>query len=345
MNQPTPTNQNQEPQRLQVASPPSSPHEEAVMTPDSIPKSEAPPADPNAAPAPELTPEEAEMQRIQANADALITPPTADPASAPATPDTPNDDAPQQQYSLEDKVNWLVDVVYNRLVDPQQDGAPTTPAAPPANPNGAPTENIADIYNGAFNENGDDPQQQGVPPNILNEFNELRQELQRTQGAMQNMHNTQVELQKARAAEEQARKDAAEIEKIQKSYNLSGEDASRVYTLMQNDQYGDALIYAKGRSQVDAAANGAREQRAIDREQAGQPSIPGNSMSEPAANQELLEQKLKELNELPHDAPQADRDALSLWLIENGGMELLKAQAKQMGMDSSATPPSNTGVL
>lgn len=299
---------NQEPEVLQVTEPPANPN----ATGNATDTPETPEAAPETPETLEVDPQQAEMESLAAEADQLseseIQPP-------PGQEQAQEEQSQQPQYTNEQLLTYLVNTVHeikDQMGNQQQ---------PPQEQQ---ESSVADIYNGAFTETP------AADPNnpVAQQISTVQQQLDQLTGIVNGLHAAQTSIQSSLNAQAEANAETEEIRSIQSEYDISDQDAKRVLLFMKQGQYAKGIKYAQGMSRVESASNSMREQRAADRELAGRPVVPGGTMNPPSASDELMDAKIKEYSELSDDSPM--KDELSMWIIENGGMDKLRAQATEL---------------
>ena len=219
------------------------------------------------------------------------------------------------------KLDWVVNQIYNMQQQNAQQGNQQQQPAEQESTN----PGMQDLYNGAF-ETPEQQQQNSQLP-TLEQFHALEQTVTNLQNTLNSVNENQASLQQSVEQRSQADERSAKVAEIQKDYKLTPEDAEFTMRFMESGDYAKGLKFARGRSQFDGANTDAMQQRAEDRDLSGRPSVPGGTQQQPASNQNLLESKMAEYRE---ETDVAKRDELGMWLLENGGAELLRQDAMQV---------------
>ena len=288
-------------------------------------------------------PEEARLAQLAAEADQI---------GAEVTPPEEDNQGQQQgqqgqrtweQLSTDEKLDTVVTTLYDlqQKVNNGQGGQEQGNPQQPAQQGQQDQSGAADIYGDSFGAPNQIEQQQQPPqsdPAVLAQLERLEQQLSNMTGVVNGLHQQQTTFQQNIEQQTAAQQRQAKIESFQTKYNLDSADAERTLKLFEAGRYEDGMAFAAGRSKVQGATNAQREQRFEDRSIAGRPSIPGGTAPAPEASQALLESKAKEYYGMP-DGP--DKDDLGMWLIENGGMDIVRKHANELikaGTSQPVTP-------
>ena len=260
-----------------------------------------------------------EFETLASQADELL-----EPAVQP--PGQQQQQQQQQEYTDSEKIDYLIATVHQML----QGNQPTT-QVPQQQETTAPN-----IY-GEFDE-GTPQEFTQIPDNhpMMVEFRAMKDELQNLHGAVAGVQSNQYTFQQGLAQQQADQEFSKEVQDLQDEYHLSEVDAKRTLALFKSGRYADGMRFARGRSQVETATAGQREQRSNDRSLAGRPAIPGGNNPGPESNEDLLRQKLSEYQAMP-DGP--DKDAAAEWLILNGGMDLVRSHAAETARRSVNAQP------
>ena len=225
----------------------------------------------------------------------------------------PQEQSAQPELTDRQMLNWLVNEMYEMRHGQQQ------PVATQQAPETVENVGVNDIYNETFNA----PTEQPAQPQDNAQVQALQAEIQSLKTQLQTVEQSQDTIQQTFQQQSQQSEREAKVVDLQKEHKLSPEDAEYTMRFFEAGEYGKGLKFAAGRSQVQQATETQLEQRATDREMAGRPVVPGGVQTAPAANEGILQAKIKEYQE----AQGTDRDELAMWLLGNGGAEVVRKEA------------------